>query len=412
MSSSTFQHKCGSKRKNHQCGLGLCSAETELGDFVLPQRRKLRSDSKPKFVPNIDVDKDSNPEKLICKICNKCARPIKGHPLPKGNKCNLEPLPIADEIQIEKQSIKKAKARERNKTDAAKAKARERKRSDASKAKARERNKSEAALSKARERKKSEEALSKARDRNKSEAALSKARERKKSDAALTKARVRNKTIEAMSKSKARSLAARKYRKRMKEFFGWSNIDEKNPVEKHILPNMTETCTDCGAKMFPWERSKMKNDKDKTFSLCCSYGTVKLTPFKDPSPKLKKLFENTSSQSTQFLANIRKYNGLVAMSSKCITGKLTDFSKFKSRGPNIYKMSGQMYHLLPNVLPVAGKKAKFSQIYVYDTECEEAELDERLKHVKEKDKKIVKRETLKLLQEELKKINPYVTIYI
>ena len=136
----------------------------------------------------------------------------------------------------------------------------------------------------------------------------------------------------------------------------------------------------CGAKMFPWERSKMKNDK--TFSLYCNYGAIKLTPFKDPSPKLKKLFENTSSQSTQFLANIRKYNGLVAMSSKCITGKLTDFSKFKSRGPNIYKMSGQMYHLLPNVLPLAGKKAKFSQIYVYDNECEEVELDERLKHVK------------------------------
>ena len=94
------------------------------------------------------------------------------------------------------------------------------------------------------------------------------------------------------------------------------------------------------------------------------------------------------------------------MSSKCITGKLTDYSKFKSRWPNIYKMSGKMYHLLPNVLPVPGKTAKFSQIYVYDNECEEVELDERLKHVKEKDKK-----TLKLIQEELKKKNPYVTMF-
>ena len=94
----------------------------------------------------------------------------------------------------------------------------------------------------------------------------------------------------------------------------WSKIDEKNPVEKHILPNMTGTCTACGAKMFPWERSKMKNNGDKTFSLCCSYGSIKLTPFKDPSPQLKNLFENSTSQSKQFLANIRKYNGLVAMS--------------------------------------------------------------------------------------------------
>jgi hypothetical protein len=44
-------------------------------------------------------------------------------------------------------------------------------------------------------------------------------------------------------------------------------------------------------------------------------------------------------------------------------------------------MSGQMYHLIPNLFPVKGKKYKFSQIYVYDNECEEDELDERLKHV-------------------------------
>ena len=70
-------------------------------------------------------------------------------------------------------------------------------------------------------------------------------------------------------------------------------------------------------------------------------------------------------------------------------------------------MSGQMYHLIPNLLPVEGKNSKFSQIYVFDNECEENELDERLKYVKEKDKKKVKRGTLKLIQGELKKKNPY-----
>ena len=368
MGPTTFKHKCGSKRKNHQCGLGLCSTETEYPDFELPKRRQLRSDLNPKAVPNIDVDKDSNPKKLIGRKCNKCARPIKGHPLPKGQKCNLEPLPIIEEIQLEQELNKMEKARERNKTDEAKAKARERNKSeaaltkarkrntsDAALTKARERNKSDAALSKARERKKSEAALTKARARNKSDASKAKARERNRSEEALARGRIRNKTNDAMAKSKARSLAARKNRKKMKEFFGWSNIDEKNPVERHILPNLTETCIDCGAKMFPWEKSKKKNNVDNTFSLCCSYGAIKLTPFKDPSPKLKELFENMSSQSKQFLSNIRQYNGLVAMASKCITGKLTDLRKFKSRGPNIYKMSGQMYHLIPNLFPVKGK---------------------------------------------------------
>ena len=58
--------------------------------------------------------------------------------------------------------------------------------------------------------------------------------------------------------------------------------------------------------------------------------------------------------------------------------------------------------------PVAGKNAKFSQIYVYDNECEENELDERLGQVKENEKKQIKRETLKIIQDELGKHNPYV----
>ena len=187
MGPSTFKHKCGSKRKNHQFGLGLCSTETEYPDFELPKRRQLRSDLNPKAVPNIDVDKDSNPEKLIGRKCNKCARPIKGHPLPKGQKCNLEPLPIIEEIQLEQELNKMEKARERNKTDEAKAKARER-------------NKSEAALTKARERNTSDAALTKARERNKSDAVQTKARNRNKSDASKAKARERNRDKEALSK--------------------------------------------------------------------------------------------------------------------------------------------------------------------------------------------------------------------
>ena len=96
------------------------------------------------------------------------------------------------------------------------------------------------------------------------------------------------------------------------------------------------------------------------------------------------------------------------MSSKNISAKLTDFTKCRTRGPNVFKMSGQMYHLIPNLFALDGKKPKFSQIYVYDNECEENELDERLGYVKENDKKKIKRETLKIIQDELHKHSPYV----
>ena len=226
----------------------------------------------------------------------------------------------------------------------------------------------------------------------------------------MAKARERNKTEKAMAQSKARSLAARKLKKESKQFKGWTSVHGKSSAEKLILPNMTELCTACGANMFPWEKSKLK-DSEKMYSLCCGYGAIKLPPFKDPSSELKKLFENTSQESRQFLLNIRRYNGLVAMASKCITGKLTDFTKVRSKGPSIYKMSGQMYHLIPNMFPVEGKKSKFSQIYVYDNECDETELNNRLEHVKKSERKFVKRETLKLIQSELKTNNPYVKVF-
>ena len=96
---STFSHKCGSKRKNHQCGLGLCSIETEYPELALLKKRNFRTDLKTKAVTNIDVDK---PEKLIGRKCNKCARPSKGHPLPKGKTCNLDPLAMIEDLTSSK----------------------------------------------------------------------------------------------------------------------------------------------------------------------------------------------------------------------------------------------------------------------------------------------------------------------
>ena len=154
MAPSTFTNKCGSKRKNHQCGLGLCSTEAEYQDFALPKRRKLRSDLKPIAVPNIAVDKDSNLENRIGRKCSKCARPINGHPLPKGKMCNLEPHRMIEKIQLEQHADKLENDRIRKKSPKALEQARERNKSDAAKTKARERSKSDAAKTKARQRKK------------------------------------------------------------------------------------------------------------------------------------------------------------------------------------------------------------------------------------------------------------------
>ena len=388
MKPASNTYKCGSKRKKHQCGIGLCSKfdeghdeEEEIGNDTIKRQKFTKA---AEDIKNVFLGK---------RLCKSCGRTIQGHPLPRGRNCRLIPLPNIKDVLIQKENVQLAKNRERQKSEAAKTKARER-------------NKTEDAKTKARERNKTEDAKAKARERNKAEEAKAKARERNKSDDAKAKAKERNRSQEAKAKAKTRSAAARKRLRNSKSFIGWTNYEDFF-VSKNELTNLTEKCIDCGAHMFSWEKYKEKNG-GKTFSLCCSYGAIKLTPFRDPSPKLKKLFERASVQSRQFLDNIRRYNGLVSMSSKNITGKMTDFSKCKTRGPNIFKMSGQMYHLIPNVLPVQGKKSKFSQIFVYDKESQEEEVDDRIDHLRPNERKTVKRDTLKLIQAELKNTSPYV----
>jgi hypothetical protein len=259
-------------------------------------------------------------------------------------------------------------------------------------------------LSKNRRRQQTEDAKQKDRERKKTEEAKQNARERNKTEEAKQKAKERKKTEEAKSLRRKRERVGKK-EKSFKS--AWTQPNTVNPATKLLLPSMTSECCDCGASMFPWEVSKTKNE-GTSFSKCCSYGTIKLHPFKDPSPKLKELFLKYDSQSKQFLNNIRIYNGLVSMASKGIRGgKLEDYKKCKSRGPTPFKLSGQLYHRIPSVLfPEGDKPPKFSQIYVYDLKNE---LDNRILDAKEKkyDDKI-NQTTLKLIQEDLKENNHYV----
>ena len=196
-----------------------------------------------------------------------------------------------------------------------------------------------------------------------------------------------------------RSQAARRYvLSKKRHYIGWTGVGEKNPVLPMNIERMDRHCIDCGALMFPWEISKKKGD-DYTFSLCCSYGTIKLEPFKDPPSKLKGLFLNQGKTERQFRENIRGYNGLVSMASKNITGAMTNFGC--TRGPNIFKMSGQMYHLTPShIFPDSTQQPKFSQIYVYD---EINEIANRVRHAN--DKRQIHTDTLKIIQQELKGVN-------
>ena len=47
-----------------------------------------------------------------------------------------------------------------------------------------------------------------------------------------------------------------------------------------------------------------------------------------------------------------------------------------SNGPHIFKISGQVYHLMGSLIPPKDESPKFAQLYIYDTEHE---LENRLR---------------------------------
>ena len=90
--------KCGSKRKSHVCGLGLCSEVTIKESDIPPKKKKLETSDK------------NTSEKM--KSCRNCGRAVQGHPLPRGSKCILNPLPQINDINSEKRKHQLAKKRE------------------------------------------------------------------------------------------------------------------------------------------------------------------------------------------------------------------------------------------------------------------------------------------------------------
>ena len=113
------------------------------------------------------------------------------------------------------------------------------------------------------------------------------------------------------------------------------------------------------------------------YTLCCKSGKVYIPPFKKPPPFLAKLLRfNGNRRARRFVSNIRQYNCLFAFTSM---GATIDRSINKSRGPNIFKICGQVTHRMGSLLPkkkllpsFEGEREnpKYIELYIHDTSNE------------------------------------------
>ncbi|VVA13357.1 Hypothetical predicted protein, partial [Prunus dulcis] len=72
-------------------------------------------------------------------------------------------------------------------------------------------------------------------------------------------------------------------------------------------------------------------------------------------------------KSVLFRENIRVYNSMFAFTSM---GAKIDKSINNGSSPYVFKISGQVHHLMGSLLPLDGQCPKFAQLYIYDTHNE------------------------------------------
>ncbi|GKA34770.1 ATP-dependent DNA helicase PIF1-like protein [Tanacetum coccineum] len=131
----------------------------------------------------------------------------------------------------------------------------------------------------------------------------------------------------------------------------------------------TFECSSCDALL--WYTESMRgtsNACSDSYLLCCGRGKVLLmNEVAEPPPLLKELSTNKHPKSASFIDNIRRYNSMFAFTSM---GGKQDTSINMGQGPYCYRLHGENYHLAGPLLLETGKPAKFSQLYIFNTENE------------------------------------------
>ncbi|XP_040361620.1 uncharacterized protein LOC112202949 [Rosa chinensis] len=129
------------------------------------------------------------------------------------------------------------------------------------------------------------------------------------------------------------------------------------------------TCSYCNASFWFGEALKRSSSNEPLiYTNCCKKGQIKLEKPKPTPAFLEKLLDpNNGLESRLFRENIRVYNSMFSFTSM---GAAIDYKINTGSGPYVFKISGQVHHLMGSMLPSNGECPKYAQLYIYDTKNE------------------------------------------
>ena len=149
---------------------------------------------------------------------------------------------------------------------------------------------------------------------------------------------------------------------------------------------MKTRCTYCNALHFAIEKR-----------ICCHEGKVLLPPLAPYPEDLRQLLTSRNVRSRNFLKNIRQYNCSLAFGANVVYPP--------GRGPDVFRICGQIYHRSGSLIPREGTSPKYSQLYIIEGN---SAVDARLQH--DTNSKC-RRDILIMLTTILERVSPYAAAY-
>ncbi|PIC11358.1 hypothetical protein B9Z55_029135 [Caenorhabditis nigoni] len=200
--------------------------------------------------------------------------------------------------------------------------------------------------------------------------------------------------VESLEASESRKEADRKrHSSHVTENCGIARKDVR--VAENYLGTMSVQCSSCGALHYKGEQPQSKQ-----FNTCCRHGLIQLPMFDNFPKELRDLFTSSTSESAEFLKNIRSYNNSLAMGSM-----VAHVDTPKEGGPYTYRLHGQVFHVTRALHPEPGQEHLCAQVFILDTEEAAAELANR------KTKVSCSKDLFKKLIDLLHMYNPFVKSY-
>ena len=158
---------------------------------------------------------------------------------------------------------------------------------------------------------------------------------------------------------------------------------------------MNVLCRFCGA--FHWLSEKVANTPEQypEFTACCQRGHVELRYQSRPPDILQELFDGNDRPAKKFRTNIRQYNMALSFTSLGVT----EDKVVNCRGGWVFRVQGELCHLIGSLRPDDGDSPSYAQLYIFDAQLA---LEQRM----ERNYNLSKN-TMRSLQTMLLQNNPY-----